>query len=46
MIYYELQSPYAGDTTKHCDLTVDEMDSNFFELEDSYHKLCRRVSDV
>lgn len=33
MLYYNLQSKYPGDVTKHCGLTIDEVDSNFYELE-------------
>ena len=33
MIYYNLESEYEGDFTKHCGLTIAEADGNFYELE-------------
>lgn len=39
MIYYNLESKYPGDITKHCGLTVDEVDNNFYELETMVHKI-------
>ena len=33
MTYYELESIYEGDKTKHCGLTIKEVDKNFYELE-------------
>lgn len=39
MIYYNLESEYPGDFTKHCGLTVGEVDSNFYELETMVHKI-------
>lgn len=31
--YYKLQSPYPEDITKNCKLTINEIDSNFFNLK-------------
>ncbi len=39
MIYYNLDSQYPGDVTKHCGLTIDEVDNNFYELEQMVHEL-------
>ena len=32
--YYKLISPYADDVTKNCKLSINEIDSNFFSLEE------------
>lgn len=39
MIYYNLESKYPGDVTKHCGLSIDEVDSNFYELEQEVENL-------
>lgn len=33
LYYYKLNSPYDNDITKNCKLTIDEIDSNFFNLK-------------
>lgn len=33
LYYYKLESPYEYDVTKNCKLTIDEIDSNFFNLK-------------
>ena len=33
LYYYKLVSPYPEDVTKNCKLTINEIDSNFFELK-------------
>jgi len=38
MIYYNLESEYPGDITKHCGLTIDEVDGNFYQLEQMIHE--------
>ena len=39
MTYYELESIYEGDVTKHCGLSIDEVDNNFYELESKLYSL-------
>jgi hypothetical protein len=34
LFFYKLVSPYSNDTTKNCKLTINEIDSNFFTLEE------------
>ena len=45
MVYYNLESGYEGDVTKHCGLTIAEVDENFFELEDKYYHLCDEIAE-
>lgn len=33
LLYYKLRSPYEGDVTKNCKLTVEDLDSNFLSLK-------------
>lgn len=33
LYYYKLESSYPGDVTKNCKLTINEIDSNFFNLK-------------
>lgn len=33
LIFYKLESPYSGDTTKNCDLEVTDIDSNFITIK-------------
>ena len=34
LYYYKLVSPYSEDVTKNCKLTINEIDSNFFNLKE------------
>lgn len=39
MVYYNLVSEYEGDITKKCGLTIDEVDNNFYQLEQAINGL-------
>ena len=44
MTYYELESKYEGDVTKHCGLTINEVDGNFYELETKLNTLIDEIT--
>lgn len=46
MVYYNLESEYQGDVTKHCGLTIGEVDGNFYELETKLNTLIEKVNGI
>ena len=45
LYYYKLVSPYPEDVTKNCKLTINEIDSNFFNLKENDIKKAEFIRD-
>lgn len=45
LYYYKLVSPYPEDVTKNCKLTINEIDSNFFNLKSNDIKDAKLIID-